>query len=81
MVCIQCWSENLFRYIKFRQKVLISFDIGQNLAILEALVAILLVVKRYKFHQVPGRKIEILNLVTLSMKDGLKATVEKRNAC
>ncbi|KAF1806457.1 cytochrome P450 CYP5203 [Mucor lusitanicus] len=52
--------------------------LGQNLAILEALVAIALIVKRYKFQQAPGHKVEILNLVTLSMKDGLKITVEKR---
>lgn len=52
--------------------------LGQNLAILEALVAIALITKRYKFHQAPGHKVEILNLVTLSMKDGLKITVEKR---
>ncbi|KAI8637919.1 cytochrome P450 [Parasitella parasitica] len=52
--------------------------LGQNLAILEALVAILLMVKRYKFHQAPGQKVEVLNLITLSMKDGLKITVEKR---
>ncbi|GAN03750.1 cytochrome P450 704C1-like isoform X2 [Mucor ambiguus] len=54
--------------------------LGQNLAILEALVAITLIIKRYKFHQATGHKVEILNLVTLSMKDGLKITVEKRKS-
>lgn len=52
--------------------------LGQNLAILEIVIAIALMIKRYKFHRVPDHQVIILNLVTLSMKDGMKVTVEKR---
>jgi cytochrome P450 len=57
----------------------VQYFTGQNLAILEAIIAIALMLKRYKFHRVPGHHVVILNLITLSMKDGMKVTVEKRN--
>ncbi|GAA5797287.1 hypothetical protein HPULCUR_002668 [Helicostylum pulchrum] len=52
--------------------------LGQNLAILEAIIAIAFMIKRYKFKRVEGHKVIMLNLITLSMKDGMKITVEKR---
>lgn len=52
--------------------------LGQNLAILEAVIAISIMIKRYKFTHAPGHKVVILNLLTLAMKDGFKITVEKR---
>ncbi|KAG2233379.1 cytochrome P450 [Thamnidium elegans] len=52
--------------------------LGQNLATLEAIIAISFMLKRYKFKRVEGHQVIILNLITLSMKDGMKITVEKR---
>jgi hypothetical protein len=37
-----------------------------------------MLLKRYKFKRVPGHVVEFSNQVTLSMKDGMKVYVEKR---
>ncbi|KAI8376493.1 cytochrome P450 [Radiomyces spectabilis] len=53
--------------------------LGQNLATLEALVAIVLLLKKYKFSLIPGQKITYDASLTLPMKYGLKASVERRS--
>ncbi|KAI8098997.1 cytochrome P450 [Halteromyces radiatus] len=52
--------------------------LGQNLATLEALVAITFLVRKYKFSLVPGQDITYQISLTLPMKNGMKVTVEKR---
>ncbi|KAI9260881.1 cytochrome P450 [Helicostylum pulchrum] len=52
--------------------------LGQSMATLEVLLAMSLLLKKYKFTRVPGHIVEFSNQVTLSMKDGMKVTVEKR---
>ncbi|KAI8097201.1 cytochrome P450 [Halteromyces radiatus] len=52
--------------------------LGQNLATLEAIVAIINLVRQYKFTLVPGQKITYQISLTLPMKYGLKLSVEKR---
>ncbi|KAI9010412.1 cytochrome P450 [Phycomyces nitens] len=52
--------------------------LGQNLATLEALVAIIFLIKRYKFTMVPNQNITYKTSLTLPMKNGLMVTVEKR---
>lgn len=53
--------------------------LGQNMATLEVLLTMSLLLKKYKFTRVPGHRVEFLNQVTLSMKDGLQIHVERRN--
>ncbi|CAO3607796.1 unnamed protein product [Cunninghamella blakesleeana] len=53
--------------------------LGQNLATLEALVAITLLLKRYQFSLVPGQNITYQISLTLPMKHGLKVLVYPRN--
>lgn len=48
------------------------------MATLEVLLAMSLLLKKYKFSRAPGHRVEFSNQVTLSMKDGMKVTVEKR---
>ncbi|KAI8137496.1 cytochrome P450 [Fennellomyces sp. T-0311] len=52
--------------------------LGQNLATLEALVAIAFLLKRYKFTLVPGQNVTYQSSLTLPMRYGMKLTVEKR---
>lgn len=52
--------------------------LGQNLATLEALVAIVFLVKRYKFSLVGGQEITYQVSLTLPMLNGMKVMVEKR---
>ncbi|KAI8141325.1 cytochrome P450 [Fennellomyces sp. T-0311] len=52
--------------------------LGQNLATLEALVAMMLLLKRYKFSLVPGQEITYLASLTCPMKNGMKVYVERR---
>ncbi|CAO3609763.1 unnamed protein product [Mucor hiemalis] len=52
--------------------------LGQNLATLEALVAIVFLVKRYKFSLVGGQDITYQVSLTLPMLNGMKVMVEKR---
>ncbi|GAA5807169.1 hypothetical protein MFLAVUS_000523 [Mucor flavus] len=52
--------------------------LGMNMATLEIIITTAMVLKKYKFRPVPGHKIEFLNQVTLSMKDGMKVFVERR---
>ncbi|KAI7876931.1 cytochrome P450 [Lichtheimia hyalospora FSU 10163] len=52
--------------------------LGQNLATLEALVAIVLLLKRYKFTLLPNQEITYKVSLTLPMKNGMKLFVEKR---
>ncbi|KAI9259636.1 cytochrome P450 [Phascolomyces articulosus] len=53
--------------------------LGQNLATLEGLVALVILLKRYKFALVPGQEIVYVMSLTHPMKNGLKVFVEKRN--
>ncbi|KAI8366734.1 cytochrome P450 [Radiomyces spectabilis] len=53
--------------------------LGQHLATLEALVAIIFLLKRYKFSLLPGQDITYQVSLTLPMKNGLMVSVEKRN--
>ncbi|ORZ03289.1 cytochrome P450 [Syncephalastrum racemosum] len=53
--------------------------LGQHLATLEALVAIIFMLRRYKFHLVPGQEVTYQVSLTLPMKHGMKVTVEKRS--
>ncbi|KAI8980884.1 cytochrome P450 [Pilobolus umbonatus] len=52
--------------------------LGQHLATLEALVAIIFLLKRYKFTLVPGQNITYQISLTLPMLHGMKVMVEKR---
>lgn len=52
--------------------------LGQHLATLEALVAVIFMLRRYKFHLVPGQEVTYQVSLTLPMKHGMKITVEKR---
>ncbi|KAI9468452.1 MAG: cytochrome P450, partial [Benjaminiella poitrasii] len=52
--------------------------LGQNLATLEALVALVFLIKQYKFKLVPGQNITYQVSLTLPMKEGMKVYVEKR---
>ncbi|OZJ05176.1 hypothetical protein BZG36_02221 [Bifiguratus adelaidae] len=52
--------------------------LGQNLATLEALVAICLLLKRYHLSLVPGQDITYALSLTLPMKNGMKVMVERR---
>ncbi|KAL9558727.1 hypothetical protein MBANPS3_000774 [Mucor bainieri] len=52
--------------------------LGQNLATLEALVAMAFLVKRYKFKLVSGQNITYQVSLTLPMKEGMKVYVEHR---
>lgn len=52
--------------------------LGQNLATLEALVALVFIVKRYKLTLTPGQNITYQVSLTLPMKDGMKVQIERR---
>ncbi|KAI9245275.1 cytochrome P450 [Helicostylum pulchrum] len=52
--------------------------LGQNMATLEIVIAMALLIKNYKFKSFPGHKVEFLNQITLSMKNGMRVYVEKR---
>ncbi|ORX61453.1 cytochrome P450 [Hesseltinella vesiculosa] len=53
--------------------------LGQNLATLEALVALSILLKRFKFTLVPGHLVEYKPSLTLPMKSGLKMTITSRH--
>jgi cytochrome P450 len=48
------------------------------MATLEILIAMSMLLKKYKFFRLVGHEVEFSNQVTLSMKDGMKVFVEKR---
>ncbi|KAI9301417.1 hypothetical protein BJ944DRAFT_243294, partial [Cunninghamella echinulata] len=50
----------------------------QNLATLEALVAIVTLLRRYKFNLVPDQDVCYQVSLTLPMKYGLKVTIQHR---
>ncbi|RCH83609.1 hypothetical protein CU098_004191, partial [Rhizopus stolonifer] len=52
--------------------------LGQNLATLETLMAMIYIVKNYKLTLVPGQNITYQVSLTLPMQDGMKVFVEKR---
>lgn len=52
--------------------------VGQNLATLEALVCVAMLLKRYTFKLVPGQTVTYEFSLTLPMKGGMKVFVEKR---
>ncbi|KAI9491661.1 cytochrome P450 [Zychaea mexicana] len=52
--------------------------LGQNLATLESLVAIVMLLKRYKFSLVPDQEVTYTPTVTLVMHSGMKVFVEQR---
>ncbi|CAO0792861.1 unnamed protein product [Mucor circinelloides] len=52
--------------------------LGQHLATLEALVAIIFLLKRYKFSLVAGQNITYQVSLTLPMAEGMKVMVQKR---
>ncbi|KAI8138496.1 cytochrome P450 [Fennellomyces sp. T-0311] len=52
--------------------------LGQNLAILEAVIAIATMLQRYRFTLVPGQQITYSPSLTLPMKNGMKVYVAKR---
>ncbi|ORX50219.1 cytochrome P450 [Hesseltinella vesiculosa] len=54
--------------------------LGQNLATLEALVAIVYFLRRYRFTLVPGYKVEYFASLTMPIKDGLRVQVERRSS-
>lgn len=53
--------------------------LGQHLATLEALIAIIFLVKRYKFTLMAGQEITYQVSLTLPMRYGMKVMVERRN--
>jgi fatty acid omega-hydroxylase len=52
--------------------------LGQNLATLEALLTISLLLKRYKFTLMPWQNVTYQVSLTLPMREGMKIYVEKR---
>ncbi|CDH51590.1 cytochrome p450 [Lichtheimia corymbifera JMRC:FSU:9682] len=52
--------------------------LGQQLATLESLVAIVMLLRRYKFTLVHDQEITYITSLTLPMKNGIKVFVEKR---
>ncbi|CAO3600752.1 unnamed protein product [Absidia cylindrospora] len=52
--------------------------LGQNLATLEALVALSMLLRRYKFTMVPGQNVTYTVSLTLPMKEGFKVLIEQR---
>lgn len=52
--------------------------LGQNLATLEALVAIIFLVRKYKFSLMQGQTVTYQVSLTLPMLHGMKVMVEKR---
>ncbi|KAI9495238.1 cytochrome P450 [Zychaea mexicana] len=52
--------------------------LGQNLAILEAIVAIATLLQRYKFSLVPGQEITYTASLTLPMKNGMRVWATRR---
>lgn len=52
--------------------------LGQNLATLEALIAIIMLVKRYKFSLVPSQLVTYDISLTHPMKYGMQVFVERR---
>ncbi|KAI8369967.1 cytochrome P450 [Blakeslea trispora] len=53
--------------------------LGQNLATLEALVCLCMLLRRYRFELVPGQEIVYGISLTLPMKNGMKMLVQKRS--
>jgi fatty acid omega-hydroxylase len=53
--------------------------LGQNLATLEALVSVVMMLRRYKFSLAPSQDITYDISVTMPMKNGMKVFVEKRS--
>ncbi|KAI8344757.1 cytochrome P450 [Chlamydoabsidia padenii] len=53
--------------------------LGQNLATLEALVTLSILLKRYKFTMVPNQDITYQVSISLPMKHGLKVTIDPRS--
>ncbi|KAI8887433.1 cytochrome P450 [Backusella circina FSU 941] len=53
--------------------------LGQNLATLEALVAMISLVRKYQFELVSGQDVTYQSSLTLPMKNGLKVYVSKRS--
>ncbi|KAI8146243.1 cytochrome P450 [Fennellomyces sp. T-0311] len=52
--------------------------LGQQLATLESLVAIVMLLRRYKFSLLPDQEITYVTTVTMPMKNGMNVLVEKR---
>ena len=52
--------------------------LGQNLATLEALVALTMLIKKYRFKMAPGQNVTYQLSLTLPMKDGMKVYVSQR---
>ncbi|CAO3597574.1 unnamed protein product [Absidia cylindrospora] len=52
--------------------------LGQNLATLEALVAVCVLLRRYKFSLVPNQNVTYQVSLTMPMKYGLKVTIDPR---
>lgn len=52
---------------------------GQHLATLEALIAIVLLTRKYKFTLMPGQEITYQMSLTLPMRYGMKVMVQKRD--
>jgi cytochrome P450 len=52
--------------------------LGQNLATLESIVVLSLMLKNYQFKLVPGQTITYLVSITMPMKYGMQVYVEKR---
>lgn len=50
------------------------------MATLEILIAMSMLLKRYKFTRLRGHEVIFSYQVTLSMKDGMKVLTEKRQA-
>ncbi|OBZ90065.1 hypothetical protein A0J61_01881 [Choanephora cucurbitarum] len=53
--------------------------LGQNLATLEALVCLCMLLRRYSFQLIPGQEITYGISLTLPMKNGMKMLVKKRS--
>ncbi|KAI8139811.1 cytochrome P450 [Fennellomyces sp. T-0311] len=53
--------------------------LGQNLATLEALVAIIMLLRRYKFTLAPDQEITYDMSLTMPMRNGMNVFVERRN--
>jgi cytochrome P450 len=74
-----CLGKYSLLFFSRRSSFFVNYlKIGQNLATLEALVAIIFLLKRYKFSLVAGQDITYQVSLTLPMLNGMKVMVQKR---
>ena len=72
------YTVNLLVYLTLSYNIYVMIGLGQNLATLEGLIALTILLKRYKFSLVPNQEIVYAMSLTHPIKNGLKVFVEGR---